>query len=59
WPDLERFLRDVARELDARGEAIVARADLESGLGLPRLTGELKRTTDQLRLFADEGEGGA
>jgi NADP-dependent aldehyde dehydrogenase len=59
WPDLARFLRDVADELDARGEAIVARADLESGLGAPRLTGELGRTTDQLRLFADEGEGGA
>ncbi|MFN2322355.1 MAG: aldehyde dehydrogenase (NADP(+)) [Trueperaceae bacterium] len=58
WPDLARFLRDVADELDARGEAIVARADLESGLGTPRLTGELKRTTDQLRLFADEGDGG-
>ena len=46
------FLRAIAGELEAHGDAIVARADRETALGAPRLTGELSRTANQLRLFA-------
>jgi NADP-dependent aldehyde dehydrogenase len=52
------FLRAIAAELEARGEPIIARADRETALGTARLTGELGRTANQLRLFAtllDEG----
>jgi NADP-dependent aldehyde dehydrogenase len=51
-------LRAVADALDAAGEQLIPLAAEESHLGVPRLTGELKRTTFQLRLFAgvlDEG----
>lgn len=51
-------LRAVADALDAAAEELVPLAAEESHLGVPRLTGELKRTTFQLRLFAgvlDEG----
>jgi len=47
------FLHKVADEIEADGEAIVARAVAESGLPLGRLTGELGRTTGQLRMFAE------
>ncbi|WP_323100467.1 aldehyde dehydrogenase (NADP(+)) [Intrasporangium sp. YIM S08009] len=47
------FLQRVADEIEADGEAIVARAVAESGLPLARLTGELGRTTGQLRMFAE------
>lgn len=47
------FLNAIAEELAANGEEIVNRAAEESGLPLPRLQGELGRTTGQLRLFAD------
>lgn len=53
------FLRAIAEELTANGEAIVARAHLETGLPLARLQGELARTTGQLRLFADVAEEGS
>ncbi|MGY1434880.1 aldehyde dehydrogenase (NADP(+)) [Streptomyces reniochalinae] len=52
------FLRTAAAHLEADGERIVATADAESALGAPRLTGELARTTGQLRAFADEVEDG-
>ncbi|MEU4966486.1 aldehyde dehydrogenase (NADP(+)) [Streptomyces smyrnaeus] len=52
------FLRAAAKRLEADGERIVAAADAESALGEPRLTGELARTTGQLRAFADEVEEG-
>ncbi|MFE0760903.1 aldehyde dehydrogenase (NADP(+)) [Streptomyces smyrnaeus] len=52
------FLRAAAKRLEADGERIVATADAESALGEPRLTGELARTTGQLRAFADEVEEG-
>jgi NADP-dependent aldehyde dehydrogenase len=51
--DRAKFLRAAARLLESQRERIVATADLESGLGLPRLNGELERTTGQIRLFAD------
>lgn len=47
------FLHAIADALSANGEEIVNRAMQESGLPLPRLHGELGRTTGQLRLFAD------
>jgi len=53
------FLRRIAENLEAEGEAITQRANLESGLPLPRLQGELKRTTGQLRLFAEVLEEGS
>jgi NADP-dependent aldehyde dehydrogenase len=53
------FLRAAARLLDSQRERIVATADRESGLGLPRLNGELDRTTGQIRMFADLLEEGS
>lgn len=52
------FLRAAADRLEAGREKIVATADAESALGEPRLSGELGRTTGQLRAFADEVEDG-
>jgi NADP-dependent aldehyde dehydrogenase len=46
------FLDDIAARIDALGERLVRRAVRESGLPEARLTGELARTTGQLRLFA-------
>ena len=43
----------VADALDDRREEVVASADAETALGTTRLTGELARTTYQLRLFAE------
>src|SRR5438270_284859 len=45
------FLRRIADSLTKYGEAIIERANLESGLPIARLQGELKRTTGQLTLF--------
>jgi len=45
------FLDDIADRLDALGATLVHRAVAESGLPEARLTGELARTTGQLRLF--------
>jgi NADP-dependent aldehyde dehydrogenase len=53
------LLRSVADGLAADGEAIVSRAHLETGLPLPRLQGELGRTTGQLKLFAEVLEEGS
>lgn len=54
-PDSQRaeFLRCVADEIDAAGEALTQRGVLETGLPAGRLTGERGRTCGQLRLFAD------
>ena len=46
-------LEAVADALDAESELLIATADGETALGLPRLTTELKRTTNQLRLFGE------
>lgn len=42
----------VADALDADAARLAAIADEETGLGLPRLVGEVGRTTFQLRMFA-------
>ncbi|CAN7774548.1 aldehyde dehydrogenase (NADP(+)) [Variovorax sp. LjRoot84] len=52
------LLRALASALEADREELVVLADRESGLGLPRLNGELDRTTFQLRGFADVIERG-
>jgi NADP-dependent aldehyde dehydrogenase len=52
------FLRAAADRLEAHGAELIAIADTETALGTGRLTGELARTTYQLRAFAavvDEG----
>ncbi|WP_329611604.1 aldehyde dehydrogenase (NADP(+)) [Kitasatospora herbaricolor] len=41
----------AADALDDETDALVAVADTETALGLPRLSGEVTRTSDQLRLF--------
>ena len=53
------WLRAAADGLDAAADRLVPLAIEESHLAEGRLTGELKRTTFQLRLFADEVETGA
>jgi NADP-dependent aldehyde dehydrogenase len=47
-----RWLHAVADALDANVTELVAIADAETRLGAARLTGEVARTTGQLRLFA-------
>ncbi len=46
------FLDEVAGQIEALGEDLLNTADMETGLGIPRLTGERARTTGQLRAFA-------
>ncbi|MFI8422540.1 aldehyde dehydrogenase family protein [Streptomyces sp. NPDC085479] len=53
------FLRTAADLLDAAADEVVTTADAETALGAPRLTGELARTTAQLRAFADVVDEGA
>jgi 2,5-dioxopentanoate dehydrogenase len=45
--------------LTGEGPAIVERTNLETGLPVPRIQGELLRTTNQLNLFADVLEEGS
>ncbi|WP_204113474.1 aldehyde dehydrogenase (NADP(+)) [Shimia biformata] len=52
------FLRAIADEIDARGDAITAQGVKETGLPEARLVGERGRTTGQLKLFADHIEAG-
>jgi 2,5-dioxopentanoate dehydrogenase len=47
------LLRTIAKGLEDASASIVERAHLETGLPLPRLQGEVVRTSNQLRLFAD------
>ncbi|MFJ6795944.1 aldehyde dehydrogenase (NADP(+)) [Streptomyces sp. NPDC091268] len=53
------FLRAAADLLDASAAQVVETADAETALGTGRLTGELARTTGQLRAFADAVEEGS
>ncbi|OLL76495.1 Ketoglutarate semialdehyde dehydrogenase [Pseudonocardia sp. Ae168_Ps1] len=48
------FLERIADLLDERRDALVERAHAETALPVPRLTGEVGRTSGQLRLFAEE-----
>jgi 2,5-dioxopentanoate dehydrogenase len=51
--DRATLLRAMADGMDAGVDALVERAHLETALPRPRLTGEVARTSNQLRLFAD------
>lgn len=53
-----RMLHILAESIDANLDALVAIADLETGLGAVRLTGEVARTTFQIRMFANALETG-
>ncbi|MGW0997862.1 aldehyde dehydrogenase (NADP(+)) [Streptomyces sp. NPDC002523] len=53
------FLRSAAAGLDAAKDGLIETADAETALGPVRLTGELARTTYQLRSFADIVDEGA
>ena len=46
------FLDEIAEQIEALGDELLDTADRETGLGLPRLTGERARTTGQFRAFA-------
>lgn len=52
------FLESIAAKLDALSDVLVERAAAETGLPVARLTGEVGRTTGQLRLFAGDLRGG-
>ncbi|MDB4982053.1 MAG: aldH [Myxococcales bacterium] len=54
-----RLLEAIAEALLALGDDLLAVADGETGLGLPRLTGERARTVNQLRLFATVAREGS
>jgi 2,5-dioxopentanoate dehydrogenase len=53
------FLRSIAHALQSISEQLVERAHLETALPIPRLQGEVARTANQLRLFADVVEEGS
>lgn len=53
-----RMLNRLAEGIDANLDALVAIADLETGLGVGRLTGEVTRTSFQIRTFANALETG-
>ena len=48
-----RLLRSIADGIDAASATLIERAHLETALPRPRLTGEVARTSGQLRLFAE------
>lgn len=52
------FMDEIAARIDAVGDELLHTADRETGLGLPRLTGERERTTGQIRAFASLLRGG-
>ncbi|SDT82747.1 NADP-dependent aldehyde dehydrogenase [Streptomyces sp. TLI_053] len=58
-PRRAALLRTAAALLAAAQDEIIATADAETGLGAPRLGGELTRTHDQLLAFAEHAESGA
>lgn len=53
------FLRRIADGFDAHREELAARAHLETALPMPRLLGEVGRTSGQLRMFAGVAEEGS
>ena len=54
-----RFLRTIAAKIEAAGDVIAERAELETALPKKRLQSETVRTCDQLRLFAEVVEEGS
>jgi NADP-dependent aldehyde dehydrogenase len=57
--DRGHFLRTIADRIQAITDPLVERANLETALPVPRLQGEVARTANQLRLFADVVEEGS
>jgi NADP-dependent aldehyde dehydrogenase len=53
------LLRAIARRIEGLGDALLARAGLETGLGYTRLAAERDRTVFTLRLFADVAAEGS
>lgn len=53
------LLRSIADGLDAMQQQLAERAHLETALPMPRLLGEVARTTGQLRVFATLAEEGS
>jgi NADP-dependent aldehyde dehydrogenase len=53
------LLRAAADAVESRADELVAAADAETALGVPRLTGELARVAYQFRFFADIVDDGA
>jgi NADP-dependent aldehyde dehydrogenase len=53
------LLRAAADAVESRAAELIAAADAETALGVPRLTGELARVAYQFRFFADIVDDGA
>ncbi len=53
------FIRTIAEQIESNREALVTIANEDTNLPLPRLNGELTRTTNQLKLFASLVEEGS
>src|ERR1700753_1602679 len=53
------LLRAAADAVESRAAELIAAADAETALGVPRLTGELARVAYQFRFFADIADDGA
>lgn len=53
------FLRSIADGLDSLQQTLAERAHLETALPMPRLLGEVTRTSGQLRVFASLVEEGS
>ena len=53
------LLRAAADAVESRAAELIAAADAETALGVPRLTGELARVAYQFRFFADIVDEGA
>jgi len=53
------LLRAAAEAVESRAAELIAAADAETALGVPRLTGELARVAYQFRFFADIVDDGA
>lgn len=52
------FMRAIAVEIDALGDALLSTANAETNLPIARLTGERARTIFQLNSYADAAEAG-
>jgi alpha-ketoglutaric semialdehyde dehydrogenase len=53
------FLRRVADGFESHRDELAQRANLETALPMPRLTGEVNRTANQFRMFASVVEEGS
>jgi alpha-ketoglutaric semialdehyde dehydrogenase len=54
-----KLLETIATEIEAVGDALIQRANAETGLPVARITGERARTCGQLRLFAQVAREGS